>query len=347
MEGNQINLIQTRLKASELRRLVTALYKEKEDAPALRKILKDIAQGDLVVGQFLEACLDWDARMAHKEDGMWYKSEDSWRDQAGFGESQMRRCIAALEELSLLVKVVKPKGNGRPAPTAHFAVNWGVFWAQLSQLTKKTLGELADLVFPIVTESRSQLSRVVTIDRHESKESSVTETRSQLSQVVGINSVERKETPTVFHLLESTEETTGFQPPHGADGAGIDKKFQTAWNMALNQLEAQLDRANFDTWLRGVKLLRVECGAPAAADGRRASLKPLYGERSEVLIFYLSVRDDLARDALTYQFDRIVRRILVDVMGEPVDFRAEVTTGSVTVTHKVMRMPTFHSAAGG
>lgn len=355
MEGNRINLIQTRLKASELRRLIAALYKETEDAPALRKILKDIAGGDLVVGQFLEACLDWDARMAHKEDGMWYKSEESWREQAGFGESQMRRCIAALEEKNLLVKIVKPKGNGRPAPTAHFAVNWGVFWAQLSQLTRKTFGELADLVFPIVTESRNQPLETMTVDRHEYKESSVTEPRHQLSQPPPINSVERKETPTVFHLLNSTEQTTGFQPPNGA---GTDEKSKAAWNAALNQLQAQLDRANFDTWLRGVTLLRVECGAPSQSNRPDKSeyLKRFYGERGEVPIFVLGVRNGFVRDALEQQFDRMIRRILSDAMGDRADFRTEVSGRSSAIppgqpvmtggNGHTMRMPTLMAAVG-
>ncbi len=78
------------------------------------------------------------------------------------------------------------------------------------------------------------------------------------------------------------------------------------WNAALNQLEIQLDRGNFDTWLRGAVFLNIETGEDAAP------------------LFVVGVRNSFAVDMLQNRLYRTVRRILSDVYGCTVELRFEV-----------------------
>lgn len=79
-----------------------------------------------------------------------------------------------------------------------------------------------------------------------------------------------------------------------------------AWNAAFHQLEMQLDRASFETWLRGAALLDVE-----SLDGETAT-------------FVIGVRNSYARDMLQHRLYRNVRRVLSDVYGKSVELRFEV-----------------------
>jgi chromosomal replication initiator protein len=79
-----------------------------------------------------------------------------------------------------------------------------------------------------------------------------------------------------------------------------------AWNAAFHQLEMQLDRASFETWLRGAALLDVE-----SLDGETAT-------------FVIGVRNSYARDMLQHRLYRNVRRVLSDVYGRSVELRFEI-----------------------
>lgn len=68
----------------------------------------------------------------------------------------------------------------------------------------------------------------------------------------------------------------------------------------------QLDRASFETWLRGAALLDVE-----SLDGETAT-------------FVIGVRNSYARDMLQHRLYRNVRRVLSDVYGRSVELRFEV-----------------------
>lgn len=76
---------------------------------------------------------------------------------------------------------------------------------------------------------------------------------------------------------------------------------QDAWNIAFSQLELQLDRASFNTWLRGATFLGHEDG-----------------------VFVIGVRNSYARDMLEHRLYRHVWRILSDVCGTSVELRFEV-----------------------
>jgi chromosomal replication initiator protein len=75
----------------------------------------------------------------------------------------------------------------------------------------------------------------------------------------------------------------------------------------------QLDRASFETWLRGAVLLGVETSEAGS-------------ESSEVRagVFVVGVRNTYARDMLQHRLYRNVRRVLGDVYGMAVELRFEV-----------------------
>jgi len=74
-----------------------------------------------------------------------------------------------------------------------------------------------------------------------------------------------------------------------------------AWAAAYNQLELQLDRASFETWLRGAELVGYEAG-----------------------IYVVGVANGYARDMLQERLYRNVRRVLSDIAGEHCEIRFEV-----------------------
>ncbi|GAB5494062.1 MAG: chromosomal replication initiator protein DnaA [Phototrophicaceae bacterium] len=77
---------------------------------------------------------------------------------------------------------------------------------------------------------------------------------------------------------------------------------QDAWNATYNQLELQLDRASFDTWLKQSFLLRVDDG-----------------------VYIIGVHNSYAQDMLQYRLYRNVRRVLTDVLGTVTELRFEVS----------------------
>lgn len=76
---------------------------------------------------------------------------------------------------------------------------------------------------------------------------------------------------------------------------------QDAWRIAHSQLEIQLDRGNFETWLRAATFL---------------------GYEDEV--FTIGVPSSMARDMLQHRLYKDVRRVLGDVCGAKVEVRFEV-----------------------
>lgn len=76
---------------------------------------------------------------------------------------------------------------------------------------------------------------------------------------------------------------------------------QDAWTAAYNQLEMQLDRASFNTWLRDAAFLRCEQDT-----------------------FIVGVRNGYARDMLQHRLYRSVCRAVSDIYGQSVDLRFEI-----------------------
>ncbi len=76
---------------------------------------------------------------------------------------------------------------------------------------------------------------------------------------------------------------------------------EEAWHIAYNQLEIQLDRASFDTWLRGAVFLGCENDT-----------------------FRIGVANAYARDMLQHRLSRLVRRVLCDIWGPSAELQFEV-----------------------
>lgn len=74
-----------------------------------------------------------------------------------------------------------------------------------------------------------------------------------------------------------------------------------AWNAAFSQLEMQLDRPTFDTWLRGSILLEFKDD-----------------------VFVIGVRNSYAREMLQHRLYRNVRRVLSDIYGKQIELQFEV-----------------------
>jgi chromosomal replication initiator protein len=77
---------------------------------------------------------------------------------------------------------------------------------------------------------------------------------------------------------------------------------QEAWEIAYHQLELQLDRGSFDTWLRGAVFLRAEGNC-----------------------FVIGVRNTYASDMLQHRLYRNIWRVLTDIWGSHVDIQFEVS----------------------
>lgn len=98
---------------------------------------------------------------------------------------------------------------------------------------------------------------------------------------------------------------------------------QDAWNVAFSQLELQLDRANFDTWLRGSTFLRMEDG-----------------------VFVIGVRNSYARDMLQQRLYNTISRVLSDVLGrEKISLRFEVQKADIKQAEDNGEMPLFRLLA--
>ncbi len=95
-----------------------------------------------------------------------------------------------------------------------------------------------------------------------------------------------------------------------------------AWNAAFTQLEMQLDRASFDTWLRDAVWL---------------------GEEGDM--FIIGVRTGYARDMLQHRLYRNVRRVVSDSYGKSVELRFEVQKPDSELERSEEDMPLFRLLA--
>lgn len=122
------------------------------------------------------------------------------------------------------------------------------------------------------------------------------------------NSVSLKRRNPITETLSSipsslTQATTSST---SVEGIEIDPTFQKNWDACFHQLEMQLDRQSFETWLRGAVLLDVE-----RAEG-------------EVPTFVIGVRNSYARDMCQHRLYRNICRVLSDVSGEAHELRFEI-----------------------
>lgn len=100
----------------------------------------------------------------------------------------------------------------------------------------------------------------------------------------------------------------------------IDPERAAQWQTAFAQLEIQLDRFNFDTWLRDAHLVGFEDET-----------------------FVIGVHNNYAREMLTHRLNRKVQRVFDDVVGASVQMRFEVH--KPRKRHEDEEMPLFKQLA--
>lgn len=105
-------------------------------------------------------------------------------------------------------------------------------------------------------------------------------------------------TAEIYEETDEVEVVTEIDPlPY------IDPERAALWRSAFAQLEIQLDRNSFDTWLRDAWLIRFEDET-----------------------FVIGVRNKYAVDMLTYRLNRTIQRVFDDAAGAPVQLKFEVAT---------------------
>lgn len=100
-----------------------------------------------------------------------------------------------------------------------------------------------------------------------------------------------------------------------------------AWSAAYQQLELQLDRATFDTWVRGAALLTSE----TTHDGCE--------------VFVIGVKNGYAREMLQQRLYRNIRRVLSDIYGKTIELRFEVRKAANAPAAVDSEMPLFRLLA--
>jgi hypothetical protein len=86
-------------------------------------------------------------------------------------------------------------------------------------------------------------------------------------------------------------------------------KPQDAWQATLGQLQLQMNKAAFDTWLRGTEVLSCENGEDATA------------------AFTINVRNNYAKDWLEQRLLPTITRTLTDIYGQPSEITFQVGNG--------------------
>ena len=108
--------------------------------------------------------------------------------------------------------------------------------------------------------------------------------------------VEVPSTPAALREAPIAVSERVLTPWQSFDAAG--GTVQEAWSAAIHQLEAQLDRSSFETALRGAVLVDFE---------------------PETRTFVVAVRTSYAREMLEHRLSRMVKRITIDIYGQPVE----------------------------
>lgn len=93
---------------------------------------------------------------------------------------------------------------------------------------------------------------------------------------------------------------------------------QDIWKAAYNQIELQLDRASFDTWLRTAVFLGVEQG-----------------------VFVIGVHNSLTRDMLQQRLYPLIQRVLSDVAGYDAEIQFTVHKPEPAFRQDTDQMPLF------
>lgn len=304
-EMSNLNLLDTRLTLGQLREVLKRVYAGvKKDAPMLRAVLQDMTGGDLAAACMLEDVIHWEAHMHTKRDGWWYKSATSWEKSSRIKESRLRRAEMVLARTGLMMEL-------RPNPDVethrlewHYKLNWRCWWGRFAQVVGQQIEALAKIVAGVLQPSprkrRPHVTRRATPSEYKVVRPGDSPGYTHVTQ--GDTPAARKEATsdsesdsssgTAFeHTIRAGADAPVVGVVEAADPALL--KARDWWDATLNHLEVQLDRASFNTWLRGSRVIRVD-------------------DKTTVI----GVKNEFARDMLQHRLHVTVQRVFGDMSGE-------------------------------
>lgn len=131
------------LELTRLRQIVNAIYAGQRDAPDLHRVFLQMSKGNHATAVMLAMVVKWDARMRTRGDGWWYKSDSSWRDEAGLSAHESRTGRALLAKCGLVFE-------GRVAPdgrkTWHYKIDQSVFWKQFAEALGASVDDVSSVI---------------------------------------------------------------------------------------------------------------------------------------------------------------------------------------------------------
>ncbi len=258
------------------------------------KALVDFLQGDHRAAILLNQMLYWADRTDDPE-GWFYKSYPEWEEELGLSAYQVRRRVEGLLK-PVGVEVKKRKGR-LPSPTLHYRV-------QVEKLTAALREWLRSSTNLIVESEGTSCSNVKFLE----------DGNESFSAVEGEEpSGTLTETPPQISSSDSAE-TTQAASPMVAEADEEEEEIRRAresWEIAHMQMKVQLDRVNFETYLRDAHFIHKNG------------------------VFEIGVPGEYARQMLQHRLYRDVRRILSDCYGEPVEITFVVSKPPVEEEEKV------------
>ncbi len=244
------------------------------------KALVDFLHGDHRAAILLNQMLYWADRTDDPE-GWFYKSYPEWEKELGLSAYQVRRRV---DDLLKPVGVEVKKRKGRlPSPTLHYRVQVEKLTAALREWLRSSTN------LRIETEVSSGWN-IKEVDGGNESSSGV-ETEEPSGTLT--------ETPPQISSSDSAET---IQP------AVMDEELERAreaWEMAHMQMKVQMDRVNFETYLRDAHFIHKNG------------------------VFEIGVPGEYARQMLQHRLYRDVRRILRDCWGSPVEIVFQVSNPPV------------------
>lgn len=143
------NLMSDFLEPGRLRKLLHRIFAGAEDEPDLHKILLKMTGGTHATGIMLALVVKWDSRMRGRSDGWWYKSDQSWENEVGLSQHDVRvgrdlmKAVGVSSERRIAL-------DGRR--TWHYKLDARKFWQAFADACGLLVEQLMHLILRIEVE---------------------------------------------------------------------------------------------------------------------------------------------------------------------------------------------------
>ncbi len=248
------------------------------------KALVDFLNGDHLAALLLNQMLYW-TDITTDPDGWFYKSYSEWEKELGLSAYQVRRRVEGLLK-PVGVEVKKRKGR-LPSPTLHYRVQVEKLTAALREWLRSSTNLIVECEVPSRSNMKSLEDGNESFSAVDGEEPSGTLTETP-SPIPSSDSAEKTQ-PAAPVVAEADEEEEEI------------RRAREAWEIAHLQMKVQLDRVNFETYLRDAHFIHKNG------------------------VFEIGVPGEYARQMLQHRLYRDVRRILSDCYGQPVEVRFVVS----------------------